>query len=84
MAKLSVWVIGGTTIPSDVIDDRCGNRSGDIITQDVWMELSGSEAELKSDYKLITGETMDIFPQSSAAVIGSGSLFGPGLDGTGN
>jgi len=76
MAKLTVWIIGGTTIPAGVPDARCGSRSGDTITQDVWMELSGSEAELKSDYKLITGETMSVFPTSKSSPTGEGHYFG--------
>ncbi len=80
MAKLSIWIKAGTTIPTTVVDARCGNRSGDTITQDVWMELSGSDAQLKADYEAITGVVLDIIPQSSATTTGSGSLFGPERD----
>ena len=96
MAKLSVWLHTGMTIPStgmqtntadgtDALVYYDGTRgtggwgSGSVIG-DGYAELSGSEAAIKNDYKLLTGYTLDSIPKSNATEIGSGSLFGPERD----
>ena len=75
MAKLSVWLHTGMTIPStgmqtntadgtDALVYYDGTRgtggwgAGSVIG-DGYAELSGSEAAIKNDYKLLTGYTLD-------------------------
>ena len=78
MAKLSVWLHAGTIIPTGT---TTGLTAG-TVTQDGYCELSGSETQIQSDYENITGYALppNSF-NSSATVIGSGSLFGGGHDG---
>ena len=77
MATLDVWLPAGTIIPSDT---TTGLTAG-TTTQDGYCQLSGSDAQLKVDYKAVTGYELPSIPQSNATVIGSGSLFGGGHDG---
>ena len=77
MSKLSIWIIGGTTIPVTVDSARCGGISGSVVQQDCWLELSGSETELKADYKAIQGHNYTGTFTDNRTVYGSGSYFGP-------
>ena len=75
MSKLKVWIIGGTTIPVVVDSDRCGGISGSVVQQDCWLELSGSETQLKADYLAIKGKNYQGSFTNNGSEIGSGSMF---------
>ena len=99
MAKLSVWLHTGMTIPStgmqtntadgtDALVYYDGTRgtggwvSGSVIG-DGYAELSGSEAAIKNDYKLLTGYTLGSIPKDTQPGLNagaSGSYFGPERD----
>ena len=83
MAKLSVWLHQGIVIPSSGLTTT-GLPTG-TVAHDAWYELSGSESQLKDDYKAITGYTLEKVPSANLTTrdsnAGSGSYFGSGLDG---
>ena len=83
MAKLTVWLHQGTSIPSGHQQTNLSaafTSSDGRLINDGWYEFLGSEAVIKTDYKSVTGHAIDSFPQESSSSIGEGNYFG-GTDG---
>mgnify|MGYP001351089199 CR=1 FL=1 len=83
MAKLTVWLHQGTSIPSGHQQASLTSAftgSDGRLTNDGWYEFLGTEAVIKADYKSVTGYAIDSFPQESSSSIGEGNYFG-GADG---
>ena len=80
MAKLTVWLHHGTVIPSGHQQsglEGAFTGSDNILKNDGWYEFSGTEAVIKSDYKLVTGYALESLPTAHSQSYGEvGTYFG--------